>query len=222
MFNKQVRALIGNDLRLHWRGVAALQLGLLGFMALLFWVALAKPTPVVASAVVNCNILAIIQFGNWIVSREKTKGTFAWLRTLPISDREIVTAKMLTCALWCISMWVSSSLLFARNFFFPGHWPTWVIYQLALLGGATFSLAGRWRFREKLGIILPGVAFLVPWAGILLMDKAGIPVVRYLAAFYSGPGDKGLVIVGLAIFCAGIRWATVTWVSRSDTYELLE
>lgn len=78
---KPTLELIANDLRLHWRGVLGLELGMLGFMALLFRVALASPTPgVVVSATVNFNIIAIVQFGNWLVSREKTKGTFAWLR----------------------------------------------------------------------------------------------------------------------------------------------
>jgi hypothetical protein len=156
------------------------------------------------------------------VSREKTKGTLAWLRTLPISDADIVTAKMLTCTIWVISMWAASSLLFARHFFFPGRWSTWVIYLLGLLGLATFSLAGRWRFREKLGVILPFAAVLVPFTAIALADEAGLAVTRYLAAIYPAYWSKAALVAGLMAFCVAVWWAAATWVSRSDTYELLE
>ncbi len=225
MWNRQVRTLIGNDLRLHGRGIAWVELGMLGFIALVLWANRSRPTSTPAvnvSLVFNVNFLIAILWGEWLVSREKTKGTLAWLRTLPVSDQDIVTAKFLTCALCCVSMWISSSLLFVRSYFFPSHWASWWIYQICLLGFATFSLSARWRFRQKLGMILPLLTIFVPLLAVLLADEAGIHILRHLATFYSEPRGKGWVAAGLVAFCGGVWWATVNWVSRSETYELLE
>ncbi len=35
----------------------------------------------------------------WLISSEKERGTFLWLRTLPLSDRTIVSSKIITLAL---------------------------------------------------------------------------------------------------------------------------
>jgi hypothetical protein len=223
--NRKVRTLIGNDLRLHGRGIAGVELGMLGFIALVLWVTRAGPTSTPAVQVpfvFNVNFLISLLWGEWLVSREKTKGTLAWLRALPLSDQDIVTAKFLTCALCCVSLWISSSLLFVRSYFFPSRWATWWIYQLCLLGLATFSLSGRWRFRQKLGMMLPLVAVGVPLLAVLLADEAGIHILRYLTTFYSEPGGKGWVAAGLVVFCGAVWWATVKWVSRCETYELLD
>ncbi|MGH9741706.1 MAG: ABC transporter permease [Candidatus Acidiferrum sp.] len=219
-----MRSLVGNDLRLHGRGIAWVQLGILGFIALLLWVNKAKPTSTVGANVAfifNINFLIAVLWGEWLVSREKTKGTLAWLRSLPVSDRSIVTAKFLTCALCVVSLWVLSSI-FVHSYFFPSHWVTWGVYLLCLLGFSVCSLSGRWRFRQKLGMMLPLVLVLAPLLAILLADKAGFHVVQTLAAFYADPMGKELIVVALVAFCGGIWWATVRWVSRSDTYELLE
>jgi hypothetical protein len=225
MWNRQVRSLIGNDLRLHGRGIAGIHVGILAFIGLVIWATRAKPTSTPAAhamLIFNVNFLVAILWGEWLVSREKTKGTLAWLRTLPVSDSSIVTAKFLTCALCVVSLWVSSTLVFVRSYFFPTRWAIWVLYKLCLLGLATFSLSARWRFHQKLGMMLPLIAVLVPLLAVLLADQAGIHIARHLAAFYSTRVGKSLVAAGLLAFCAGIWWATVSWVSRSDTFELLE
>ena len=93
MTTRHVLALMGKDLRIHWKGVAAAHAGALAITGL--GIALGNPqeTGVLPAFVSNLNFLCALLWGEWFVSREKTKGSFAWLRTLPIRTADLCLAK---------------------------------------------------------------------------------------------------------------------------------
>jgi hypothetical protein len=57
---------------------------------------------------------------------------------------------------------------------------------------------------------------------VFLADQAGAEVLRQLGVFWAEPIGKGFVAIGLVGLCVVIWRVTVIWVSRAETYKLLE
>ena len=56
------------------------------------------PVPLFVFPILMTSFLSLF-YMEWLISSEKERGTFLWLRTLPVSDRTIVSSKTLTLAL---------------------------------------------------------------------------------------------------------------------------
>ena len=103
----QVCALVWKDLRVHARSIVLHLLGWTFAMRALVQVqhglGVAKSQSL-ASMVVHTSIplfpLFAIASAQWLIERERGKETFAWVRTLPVSDLHIVLAKF--GAMWAV------------------------------------------------------------------------------------------------------------------------
>ena len=89
---RRIRALVVKDLRLHWKGIVGVHAG--AVVLCLSALALGGPRDpgTLGAFVANMNVISLLLWGEWFISREKTKGTFAWLGTLPISAFELGAA----------------------------------------------------------------------------------------------------------------------------------
>ncbi len=56
------------------------------------------PVPLFVFPILMTAFLSLF-YMEWLISNEKEKATFLWLRTLPVSDRAIVSSKLVTLAL---------------------------------------------------------------------------------------------------------------------------
>lgn len=56
------------------------------------------PVPLFIFPILTSSFLCLF-YMEWLISSEKEGGTFLWLRTLPLSDRSIVSSKIITLAL---------------------------------------------------------------------------------------------------------------------------
>jgi hypothetical protein len=105
----QVCALVWKDLRIHARSIVLHLLGWTFVMRVLVqaqhMLGLAKGQSL-ASMVVNTSIplfpLFAIASAQWLIERERDKETFAWVRTLPVSDLHIVLAKFGALLVVCV------------------------------------------------------------------------------------------------------------------------
>jgi ABC-type transport system involved in multi-copper enzyme maturation permease subunit len=222
VWNKQISALMAKDFRLHGRAIVGIQGGA---MLLIFLIGRAVPgrgisqeLPFLFSLNYTC---ALFIWGDWLISREKIKGTFAWLRTLPISDRSIVTSKFLTCGFVCISMWIFTSFPFTGGYF-SAHWLTWIIIQLSLLAVAAISLAVRFRFTQKLGQILPALLVGVLVLPFVVAHSYGLAFTNQLTGLWNTVDGKALATAGLIALSVLAWWITARWMSQCDIYEILE
>lgn len=215
-------ALIAIDLRLHGRSVLATHVGGLAVVAAGVHLAPSQTEATLTSFVTNLNLLATLVWAEWLVSREKTKGTVAWLRTLPITDRELVTAKFCSHALWCLTFWTLTSAAFLRERFFQHDPGSWVVLLLALVVFGGMSVATRWRFSQKLGHILPPAVVLLAISPVLVARRAGFEFGTLLAHLWSsstGQLAAGAALVALYLI---LGWTTASWVARTDTHRLVE
>jgi len=99
----QIRALVWKDLQVHWRAAALLLAGWPIGVRLLVRIVQASPdaggpgVPIVVTMVSLFLFVAVAAgLATVLVERERSKDTFAWLRTLPVCDAHIVTGKCVT------------------------------------------------------------------------------------------------------------------------------
>src|SRR5690606_19342482 len=90
---KRLAALLAKDAAIHGRDILLTMGALVGLSAALWWFG-RQPFDVLMSVIFTFNFLLAGFWGDWLISREKTKGTFAWIRSTPVDDRELVLAKV--------------------------------------------------------------------------------------------------------------------------------
>lgn len=219
MVNHRVRVLLLKDLRLHGRGVALIQAAAVA----LVWIMLAlRPADMgrQVGLLFNVNFLLTGLWGEWLVSREKTKGTFGWLRSLPIADRDLVAAKFAGAALYALVLWAAMSGILAASYFMERPME-WLLRAMALVTFGGVTLAARWRFTQKMGQTLPFALVLVLLLGVAAAQRGG-PAPAAAVAFIRSSGGQLAIAVGLLTCYLFTVGATAMWVRRSDTSLLVE
>jgi len=222
MLNTRIRALAAKDLQLHWRAIVTSQLAIVGVILLGKAMRPHGRPAELAVLVFTLNYLLAGYWGEWLVSREKGKGTVAWLRSLPVTDFDLVTSKLVAQAFCIVSLWALSSGLSLWDFFFPRLMATWAVVLLAILTFGALSLTCRWRFRQKAGQVLPfalAAGLIVPF---VLARRWGADVPRQLEALWTHGGGKAAVALALVVCYLAIWWGTLAWIRRSDTSRLVE
>ncbi len=222
MLNARIRALAVKDLRLHAVSVVWSQIAVVALAAALVFLGPDRSREVLVAFLFNMNFLFAGYWGDWLVSREKLKGTSAWLRSLPVTDFELVTSKLVAQGIWITSLWALSTSVFARDDFAPARLGTWIVLLFVLLAFGAVSLACRWRFRQKLGQLLPFALVFVLVGALMLLDRLAPAVARPIEASWSALQMKVAVALALAACYGGAWWATVAWMRRSDTSRLVE
>jgi hypothetical protein len=219
---RQARALIEKDLRLHGAGMAGTAVVLLALPALAGFVKPGARIDSAASLITSLNFILMMLWGDWLVSREKTKGTIGWLRTLPVPDHAIVLAKVATYMTGCTLMWVASTLLYVPRFFFPGRWREWLITLCVLMFVGTVSVCGRFRFSQKLGQVLPpavlGVLLATYYLGLRVAPEATVR----LATMATRPEMVGVFAASILGLSGAVIAVTIVWMGRAETFELTE
>lgn len=217
----RIRALVLKDFRIHGRDILVTQCGLFALIGVLTYLEPAEPS-LLASAIFNFNFLLAAFWSEWLISREKVKGTFAWLRACPIDDRELVSAKFVAVAICTTPLWVATSVIFTGAYWFPGRTGAWITLHAVLLAFGALAVASRWRFGQKLGQMLPFLLLAVVMGVFIVASRQGqsVPVDPEIL-LRSTVGQVMLASSALVAYAGIVAW-TLRWVRRSDTATLLE
>lgn len=207
------------DLLLHWKGVAGVTLSIVLAIYLAGIVAAdgsraSEPT----ALIFNLNLLASLFWGEWLVGREKTKGTLHWLRSMPISELELVASKALAAWACTAGLWLLSSGIFLVQT--PAQRTSRTLFLLFV---ATMSVCSRLRFPQKLGQLAPVIALMVPVAALVVLGRT-TGVERPWPAL---PGESGSAMwwafaAGLGLGIVALIGATSAWIQASDSTALRE
>lgn len=216
---RHVRAVIVNDARLHGRGIVMAQAGVVAFT----WLASRMPRPQAAllGLVLNLNIVIALLWGDWLISREKLKGTFGWLRTTPIADGDLVTAKFLSTAICCTLMWTLTTAPFLSGYY-ADRPAEWIVTWLGLMTFAGLSVAMRWRFTQKLGLIAPLLTVLLPLLLFTAVNRYHPETARTIDGIWDRASGRVAIGAAFAVALILVYMSTRWWVERSDTVSLLE
>ena len=214
MWTRQLGALLRKDLQLHgW--ATALSIG--GLVLVTMSTGNALPERLAAFQIVfvfNLNfIMAPLMWGDWLISRERSEQTFAWLRTMPLDDRVLAGSKFITAAAAGILCWCLTSALIAPEFR-PSP-DTWLALQCVLLLCGAISVSATWRLSPKLGQIAQLTLVIVP--SILF----GVVTTRAAWSIAALEQWTGWFTAGLMMVYAATVVGTMRWVSRAETNQLI-
>ena len=219
MWTRQLGALITKDLRLHGRAFTATVIGCLLLFAAVFHLAPRGVGPQL-SFVFTTNLFLTMLWSDWLITRERSKRTFAWLRALPVDDRVLASSKFVVASGCCVALWLVSSALFAQEFWrSPG---TGLVLQCALLTFGGLTVATKWRFPWRLGQILPLVIVLVPVLLFMTLAGDGTDRRESLIAVWNAPYGQPAAAASLLAVYAAIVAVTIRWVTRADTFQLVD
>lgn len=220
MKGRQIVALLWKDAIAHGRLIVLVQVFEVVFLAVLAR-ARQHDAADLAFLVALPNGLMLLTWGFWLVSREKTRRTLGWLRTLPIDDSVLVGEKYLAQALCVVPFWLLTSWLFARDFFWSSGVLVEVIVVLLLLTAGALSVSGRLVFTEKGHQVLFVVIYSTPAILVLIGGKSP-RMARAVLDFWAQPWAKSAIALLLAAMYLSIYLSTVAWLRRSETYRLCE
>ena len=218
---RRIVALVVKDLHLHWKGVVLAHVGAVAMPALGLTLAAPGDTGPLMAFVVNVNGLGALLWGEWFISGEKTSGTFAWLRGLPISSWELCASKFAVTGACVTSLWAATSLIFLRSeLSLASGVATWIVVECALLTFAASVVASRWLLTQKLGQAFPaGVVFVLI---LVFMAVRRQPALENVLALWSTVGGKLVVAGVLWSACSAIWWATTKVVGAVETRRIVE
>jgi len=211
-------ALIAKDLRLH--GLPLLLTIGVSLAACAGVMQFAPSREAIPGFVFNVNMFFSILMSEWLITRERSKRSFAWLRSMPVDDRAVAASKFLYAAVVSAVLWTTSSSLFASVVWSP--WSTGLVLQCSLLVLGALLIGARWvtNWRYAHGIAL--AVFVGPI--LLFLALMGEDTARRaaLVALWNAPYGPPLAAAGLLLMYVSIVWSTVRWVERADTYQLVD
>lgn len=219
MRTSQWRTLIGKDLRLHGPAAA---MAMAGALALIWTGTTLAPQGVGprVSLVFNVNIVLTLLWSEWLVSRERSKGTLGWLRTLPVDDRVLAGTKFVTAAGSAVLFWVLSTTIFARELWQPAETGVTVLCVVLLFGG--LGIAARLRLSWRLGQVAPLCVLAVPVVLFIVFAGDGTTRRAALIGLWNAPWGRAAVAASLLFLYAVIVATTASWLSGADTVDLVD
>ena len=210
--------LLAKDLRLHGLPLLLMMGVVLAACAgVMQFVPNRRPIP---GFVFNVNMFFSILMSEWLITRERSKRSFAWLRSLPVDDRTVAAGKFLYAAVVSAVLWTASSALFAPVLWSP--WSTGLVLQCSLLVLGALLIGARWRTNWRYA---HGIALAI-FAGPILIFLAlvGEDTARRaaLVALWNAPYGPPLAAAGLLLIYVSTIWWTVRWVESANTYQLVD
>ena len=211
-------ALLAKDLRLHGLPLLLLVGVLLAACAAVTHFA---PNPDgVPGFVFNMNLLSPLLLSEWLIARERSKRSFAWLRSLPVEDRAVAVGKFLYAAVVSVVLWTASSALFAPVLWSP--WSTGLVVQCSLLVLGALLIGARWRTSWRYAPMAAMGVFAGPILIFLTLMGEDTARRATLVALWNAPFGPPLAAAGLLLMYVSIIWWTVRWIERADTYQLVD
>ena len=218
--NRTLWILVAKDLRLHGGPLALVFAAPLAACAAMMHFGPDRGQGPFVGLVFNVNMVVAAFMSEWLVARERTKRTFAWLRTLPVDDRALAGSKFLMAAAVSVGLWTATSITFAPALWSP--WTTGLVLQGLLLVLGALCIAARLRFNWHYAHLAGVLVFAAPL--VLFVAFAGEDTARRaaVAALWNAPYSRPLAAAGLLLFHFAVVWTTVRWFARADTYRIVD
>ena len=211
-------ALLAKDLRLH--GLPLLLLVGVLLAACAGVTQFAPNREPIPGFVFNMNMLSPLLLSEWLIARERSKRSFAWLRSLPVDDHAVAVGKFLYAAVVSVVLWTASSALFAPGLWSP--WSTGLVLQCSLLVLGALLIGARWRTNWRYAPMAALGIFAGPILIFLALMDEDTARRAALVALWNAPYGPPLAAAGLLLVYVATIWWTVRWVERADTYQLVD
>ncbi|MEJ2077647.1 MAG: ABC-2 transporter permease [Acidobacteriota bacterium] len=161
----------------------------------------------------------MVVFGDWLSYFERSKGTFSWIRTLPVSDRLVVSAKFAANVVIQVGVFFLPISFSAPQFLERVRVEWTVTAWLSLVAISSFMLLTKLAFGQRFGQI-------IPLAVVFLFMVGSIPIRNRFPLLWAGISEfvwrpRALIPLELVII-AGLWYLMCKWVAAKDTPQLVD
>jgi hypothetical protein len=223
----QIRALVWKDLQVHWRAAGLLLSGWPIGVRLLMLIPQTSPdaNPAALPAVVTMASLLLFVavsagLATTLVERERTKETFAWLRTLPVCDAHIVAGKCATGLVFHVfgfAAWWTVLGRFAPALTVPQAISVWCV--TAVIGSvplvSQIASSGRLAGAAPVAVLVLG---LVAGSALGRWPEASVQAIRAL----NGSWEHPLIWIGCLGLYAALAAVAYWRFHTNDTDVLID
>ena len=165
------------------------------------------------------NLIFMIAYGDWLSYNERSKGTFTWLRTLPMSDQRVVSAKFATAFVMQSVAFLVPVFISVPEAVHSRYLPWTITAWIGVLTVSSFMLFTKLILGRRFGQVVPfAVVFLATLTAVQL--SARFPTVwAVLVGYLLIPP----VLILLELFLiAGLWLLMCKWISARDTPQLVD
>jgi len=225
---RQVCTLVWKDIHIHWRTISSLMLVLpIGVQVMLRMQQAGSRTGGSQSAgraamlIVTLLVPVAVAVASWLIERERSRETFAWLRTLPVSDAHIVASKFISCLVFYLiggAAWAA---------FFRGSGLDLTAYQFVSVWFGSLVVAG---FALLSQLLLTGrmanaspalLMLLVAWFAVRPVEQSG-PAIQQVRRLWGDPRFHAWLWIGCVVLQGVFAWLSYLRFHSQETDELIE
>jgi hypothetical protein len=201
---------------------------LLSFLTVVFFIVVMgymRPFPAVEQkmmTLVMVNLILNVGYGEWLIYREKAKGTLVTLRLLPVPDSVLIGSKFLMCFFAQTLIFGVAAALLTPEYFLHPKLRTLVLIWLGMGCFGSLMLLTKTVFSQRIGQAVPfGVLFLLLVGFLKISDlyPDGRRVVNELMNSASGVFLLSFAGVGFMLLTWLGSWA---WLRSRDSSELID
>jgi hypothetical protein len=216
---RRLLALVVKDLYIYRRELVLAWVGITGMTWGMFQ--MIRPSSPTRALVFICSLdLAVmVGFGDWLSYYEKSKGTFAWIRTLPVSDELVVSSKFMANSIIQIGAFFLPVLL-TMPVLLRLDWAPWTLTAwLAVLAMASFMLFTKLAMSRRLGQAVP---FIAAFSIILILMQLAKRFPSLLEELMYSVWTPPILLLLECLTIFGIWYLMCRWISAKDTPQLVD
>ncbi len=164
------------------------------------------------------NVALMMASTEWLSYMERAKGTFLWLRTLPVSDKAVVTAKFVTNGIILTCCYLSAVLILNLHVAVERLLPV-IAFWLGLLSLGSFMLFTKLVLSRRLGPSVPLMVVFVLMMGWRALSTRAPHAASMVSSFLSNP----FVFITLEVLSILSFWYMMwIWIASRDTHKLID
>ena len=155
----------------------------------------------------------------WVIERERSRETFAWLRTLPVSDAQIVASKFISCLVFYLMGGAGWAL------FFRGVGLDLTVYQFVSVWFGSLLVAGfallcQLLFTGRLANASPSfVMLVVAWFAVRPIEQSGAAT-AHVIRWWSDPVSHAWFWIACVVLLATFTWLSYLRFHCQEANEL--
>jgi len=222
---KVLAGLLWKDIKIQWKNLIGFQ----AFLMAVIYVAqtvksrrIPNPRTPVDAFIFMIYFLMAFFFTDWLIAREKTKGTFVWIRSFSASEYVILGSKFLLYAFEISSLFLIAFVCLSHRSLTFDECTDVILMDAVIVSFGGICLLCRLAFRTKLGHLVPfGLAQAIILSWIAITGKNPL-LVAYLDQSFAAAHVRWLASLALLLIYVGTWWGASVYFRSVDAATLRE
>ncbi len=218
----RIPALVLKDLYLCRREICGCWIGFVVFALILMRIAEPRDTGHRFLILGPGNLFLNLLYTEFLIFREKTKGTLAWLRAMPLSDSHLAASKFLALVIVQAVGYLATTAIIAPQWLAAGSGLAFYCYGLLILCFGSLMLVTRWFCGQRLGQVIPLAVFSLAWFAFFKLRQTHPWLDEWLADSWRTYWFQGLLTLAAVAWVASLWWIALVFIGSRDTSRLID